>query len=118
MIDFKTSQAKYPPHEVVLADQLTAYKLGEPAAEQVALCVFVKTKKPRIEWHVAGRSGEQLRAYLAKTRYVGRQISEGRFFLRPGRWCAQCDYLPACTGDKRKARETLTQIQVVPPQQR
>lgn len=115
VVDFKTSQSKYPAHEVQLADQLTAYKLGEPAAEQVALCVFVKTKKPQIEWYFAKRTDQQLIAFLSKATFVADQIAESNFYLRPGKWCAQCDYLPVCTGNKPRARESLVQIQ---PQQR
>lgn len=100
VIDFKTSQTRYAAHEVLLADQLTAYKLGEPAAEQVALCVLVKTKKPLIEWHVTQRNEAQLLAYLHKASYVGQQIEANNFYLRPGKWCAQCDYLPVCSGDR------------------
>jgi hypothetical protein len=31
-----------------LSDQLTAYQLAELDAEQMALCVLVKTKEPKI----------------------------------------------------------------------
>lgn len=110
VIDFKTSQSRYASHEVVLADQLTAYQLGEPAAAQVALCVFVKSKTPKIEWHVTKRTPGQLMAYLEKAEYVGQQIQTGRFYLRPGRWCSQCDFLPVCLGDKKKVRDTLIQV--------
>jgi RecB family exonuclease len=116
VVDFKTSHSHYAAHEVLLADQLTAYQIGEPRADQVAFCVFVKTKRPQIEWQLSRRTPEQLLAYLSKAEYVGKQIEWGRFFLRPGKWCAQCDYLPICTGEKQKAKETLVQIDQ--PQQR
>jgi predicted choloylglycine hydrolase len=48
VIDFKTAKSAYPEYEVALSDQLTTYQLAEPDAEQVAFCVFVKTKEPRI----------------------------------------------------------------------
>ena len=41
-------------------------RLAEPAAEQAALCVFVKTKEPQIEWHIAQRRGEHLIEFLDK----------------------------------------------------
>ena len=41
------------------------YQLAESDAEQTALCVLVKTKEPKIEWHTAVRSGDEL-AILAK----------------------------------------------------
>ncbi len=110
VVDFKTSHSSYAMHEVLLADQLTAYQLGEPAAEQVAFCVLLKTKKPRIDWQFAQRTPEQVLAYLAKAEYVARQIERRHFFLRPGKWCAQCDFLPICAGDTQKTRETLVQI--------
>ena len=65
VVDFKTANAAYQEHEAVLSDQLTAYQLAEPEAEQTALCVLVKTKEPKIEWHTAVRSGDEL-AILAK----------------------------------------------------
>ena len=111
VVDFKTSGSSYEDYEVILSDQLTAYQLAEPEAQATALCVFVKTKEPRIEWHVSARSGRRLTEFLAKTEYLAQQIAAGRFYKRPGKWCAWCDYLPVCTGDKRIAEETLLQIQ-------
>lgn len=49
--------------------------LAEPNTEQLALCVLVKTKEPKIEWHMTHRTGGQLIKYLAKVRYVVREIS-------------------------------------------
>jgi hypothetical protein len=92
---------------VALSDQLTAYQLAVPEAEQAALCVFVKTKEPRIDWYVSRRTGDQLSEFLRKADYVAREISARHFFKRPGDWCAWCDYLPVCLGDERKVRETL-----------
>jgi len=45
VIDFKTAGSDYEDHEAALSDQLTAYALAEPEAQQVALCVLVKTKE-------------------------------------------------------------------------
>src|SRR6266705_1385008 len=56
VVDFKTATSDYDDHEAALSDQLTAYSLAEPEADQVALCVLVKTKEPYIEWHFATRS--------------------------------------------------------------
>jgi hypothetical protein len=89
---------------------LTAYKLAEPETEQLALCVLVKTKEPKIEWHCVDRTGEQLAEYLAKVGYVAREITAGRFYKRSGLWCAWCDYLPVCLGDKKKVQETLVTV--------
>jgi RecB family exonuclease len=110
VIDFKTSASAYDDHEVVLSDQLTTYQLAEPDAEQVALCVLVKTKEPKIEWHRGQRDATTLTQYLNKVNHVARDISQGRFYKRPGIWCGYCDYLPVCTGDQSKAKETLVQI--------
>ena len=110
VVDFKTSHSRYATHEVQLADQLTAYQISDPGSEQVAYCVLLKTKKPKIEWHSSTRTPEQLIAFLAKAEYVGAEIESGQFYLRTGKWCAQCDFLPVCTGDERKAKETLVQI--------
>lgn len=110
VIDFKTSGSAYQEFEVELSDQLTAYRLAEPQAAQSALCVFVKTKEPRIEWFFSQRTGDELTAYLAKVALIGRQIAGQVFYKRPGKWCAQCDYLPLCMGDKKRAEETLVAI--------
>ena len=40
------------------------------AAEQAALCVLVRTKEPKIEWHATQGTPGQLTEYLAKTAYV------------------------------------------------
>jgi hypothetical protein len=72
--------------------------------------VIDKTKEPKIEWHLSNRSGEQLTEFLAKVDLVAREITTGRFYKRPCKWCAWCDYLPVCTGEDKKAKETLVQI--------
>jgi PD-(D/E)XK nuclease superfamily len=86
VLDFKTSGSTYAEHEVQLSDQLTAYQLAEPAAEQMALCVLVKTKEPKIEWHLGQRNTDDLFDYLNKAGYVAREIAAGRFYKRPGMW--------------------------------
>src|SRR5438876_944238 len=106
VVDFKTASTGYDDHEVVLSDQLTAYQLAEPEAEQAALCVFVKTKEPQIDWLVGARSGADLVVFLEKVEYIAGEIAAGRFYKRPGKWCGWCDYLPVCTGDRRRAQET------------
>ncbi len=94
----------------MLNDQLTAYQLAEPDAEQSALCVFVKTKEPRIDWYVSARKPEQVIEYLAKVAYVAGEIAAGHFYKRPGKWCGYCDFLAVCLGDEVKVRETLMQV--------
>ncbi len=106
IIDFKTASDGYEDHEVTLSDQLTAYFLGEPGAEQVAYCVLVKTKEPRIEWRLSQRNSAHLAKFLDKVRIVAADIKAGRFYKRPGKHCAWCDFLPACLGDEKKARES------------
>jgi CRISPR/Cas system-associated exonuclease Cas4 (RecB family) len=110
VVDFKTSGSTYAEHEVRLSDQLTAYQLAEPEAERMALCVLVKTKEPKIEWHVSERNADDLMDYLAKAGYVARQISAGRFYKRPGMWCAWCDFLPVCLRDEKKSAEALVRL--------
>lgn len=110
VIDFKTAGVAYGEHEVALSDQLTAYQLAEPAAEAAALCVFVKTKDPKIEWHRTARTAPQFTAFLTKARLVGQQIAAAQFYTRPGTWCAWCDFQPVCTGNAQKIRETLMRI--------
>jgi len=110
VIDFKTAVSAYQDHDVHLSDQLTAYQLAEPDAEQVALCVFVRTKEPRIDWYISARQPAHLAEYLAKADLVGRAIAAGQFYKRPGKWCGYCDYLPVCLGDQEKVRQTLVEV--------
>lgn len=110
VIDFKTSASAYAAHEVALSDQLTAYQLAEPQIEQTALCVLVKTKEPKIEWHTGRRGPADLLEYFRKANLIASAITAGQFYRRPGRWCAYCDYLPICTGDEHAASETLIRI--------
>jgi CRISPR/Cas system-associated exonuclease Cas4 (RecB family) len=106
IVDFKTANADYEEHTVALSDQLTAYFLGEPEARKVALCVLVKTKEPRIEWHISRRNASHLAEYLDKVRIVAEDIARGKFYKRPGKWCSYCDFLAVCLGDKQKARRS------------
>jgi CRISPR/Cas system-associated exonuclease Cas4 (RecB family) len=110
IVDFKTANADYEEHTVALSDQLTAYFLGEPEARQVALCVLVKTKEPRIEWHVSKRNASHLTEYIAKVGLIAEDIARGKFYKRPGKWCSYCDFLPVCLGDKQRAQEMLVKI--------
>jgi len=105
--DFKTSASAYAGHEAIMSDQLTAYQLAVPEAEKLSLCLLIKTKEPRIEWHVSWRSGERLVEYLNKVKLITRQIQDQNFYKRPGQWCAYCDYLPLCLGDNKKAKRLL-----------
>jgi CRISPR/Cas system-associated exonuclease Cas4 (RecB family) len=110
VVDFKTSGSVYAEHEVALSDQLTAYQLAEPDAVQMALCVLVKTKEPKIEWHVSQRNPDDLLDYLTKAGYVAHEIAANRFYKRPGMWCSWCDFLPVCLKDERKIAETLVRL--------
>jgi len=60
VIDFKTAAKSYEEHEVVLSDQLSGYWLAEPEVKQVAFCVLVKTKEPKVQWHFSTRTGAKL----------------------------------------------------------
>jgi CRISPR/Cas system-associated exonuclease Cas4 (RecB family) len=107
VVDFKTAARDYEEHAVVLNDQLTAYAVARPDAEQVALCVFVKGRVPRIEWHLARRQPADLVAYLQKAEIVVQAITARHFYKRPGWWCSSCDYLPVCLGDFQMVHEKL-----------
>jgi hypothetical protein len=110
VVDFKTATSDYGEHEAALSDQLTAYSLAEPEAEQVALCVLVKTKEPYIEWHFATRCAAEMAEYVSKVQLVSEDIANGKFYKRPGKQCSYCDFLPVCVGDHKRAQETLVQI--------
>lgn len=110
VVDFKTSASKYETHEVLLSDQLTAYRLAEPEAERVGFCVLVKTKQPKIEWFFADREGENVVEFLGKVSHVISEINEQRFYKRPGKHCSMCEFLPVCVGNEKETEETLTRI--------
>jgi len=110
LVEFKTAVADFEDYEITLLDQLSAYHLAEPDVERVAVCVFVKSKEPRIEWHIAQRTPEQVMEYLEKAELVARQIAQGNFYKRPGKLCRQCEFLPVCVGDRKKAEQTLVRI--------
>jgi RecB family exonuclease len=110
VIDFKTSASGYVGYEAIMSDQLTAYQLAMPNISTLGLCVLIKAKEPRIEWHLTHRSGAQLVDYLRKAKLVAREIKAGHFYKRPGKWCSWCDYLPVCLGDTRKMKEEFVRI--------
>ena len=70
------------------------------------LSILVKTKEPKIEWHVAAIS-DDLARFLAKALV---DIAAGRFYKRPGKWCSWCDYLPVCLKDEKRIKETLVKV--------
>ncbi len=110
VIDFKTSGTSYLDYEANLSDQLTAYNLARPDISRCALCVLVKTKEPKIEWHITTRTGNQMSEYLSKVDYVAHEIELNHFYKRPGRWCSYCDFLPICLGNYKQIEDTLMQI--------
>lgn len=110
VVDFKTTATAFRPHEVTLSDQLSAYRLAEPDVSHIALCVLVRGKAPRIDWHEGRRSPEELEDYLDKVHLVAGEIARQRFYKRPGLWCTWCDFLPVCTNHKQRVQETLLQI--------
>lgn len=110
LVEFKTAVSDFEDYEVTLSDQLTAYQLAEPDVERVAVCVFVKSKEPKIEWHIRQRTPKQVMEYVEKAEAVAEQIASGNFYKRPGKWCRQCEFLPVCMGDRKKAAQTLVRI--------
>ena len=84
--------------------------MHEHRPEKVALRVFVKNKEPRIEGHFGKRRGVGLAQYVAKVRLVSEDIAAGKFYKRPGKHRAWCDFLPLCLGNKKEAEETLVKI--------
>jgi hypothetical protein len=77
-----------------------------PEAQQVALCVLVKTKEPRIEWHVSKRDAGHLAEYLAKVRIVAEDIARGKFYKRPGKWSRTVISCRCAWGIKRWPRRS------------
>src|SRR3984893_9369559 len=108
--DCKPSGSAYAGYEAIMSDQLTAYQLAVPDADKLSLCLLIKTKEPRIEWHVSYRSGPRLVEYLKKVKLVTHEIQDQHFYKRPGQWCASCDYLPLCLDDIKKAKQTLVKV--------
>ena len=59
---------------------------------------------------MATRSGEDLAEFLVKADLIAHDITAGRFYKRPGRSCAWCDYLPVCLKDEKRIEEALVKI--------
>lgn len=110
LVEFKTAASSFQDFEIALLDQVTAYQLADPDVEQVAVCVFLKSKEPQIRWHKTKRTPEQVMEYVEKLELVASQIESGVFYKRPGKWCRQCEFLPVCLGDQKRANETLVRI--------
>jgi putative RecB family exonuclease len=110
IVDFKTADKSYGVVDVELSDQLTTYVMAEPTAEELAFCVLVKTKEPKIEWYPTKRGPERLAEFLGKAAYAAREIKAGEFYKRSGVHCNWCDFLPVCLGDKKKVEETLVKV--------
>jgi hypothetical protein len=47
---------------------------------RIAICVFLKTKSPKIRWRRTDRNPQQVTEYLEKAEVVARQIEEGVFY--------------------------------------
>jgi PD-(D/E)XK nuclease superfamily protein len=110
LVEFKTGANDWGEHDVLLSNQLTAYRLAEPHGERTAICVFVKKREPEILWHFTERTAERQVEYLGKMKMVAQQITQRVFYKRVGFWCRQCDFLPLCLGQKEKAKDTLVRI--------
>lgn len=110
IVDFKTAAKSYGPVDIELSDQLTTYELAEPAVEQLAFWVLMKTTEAKIEWYPTKRGPERLAEFLGKVAYAAREIRAGEFYKRSGVHCAWCDFLPLCLGNRNKAEETLVRI--------
>jgi hypothetical protein len=68
--------SSYEDHEVVLSDQLASYQVAEPDAEHVALCSH-QDEGAKIEWHIDGRTPEQMVECLAKAEHVANETCLG-----------------------------------------
>ena len=112
VVDFKTADKSYSEADVMLSDQLTTYQLVEPNVEDLAFWVLTKTKEPKIQWHPTKRDSNRLTEFLAKSGYAARGIKAGEFYKRSGVYCAWCDFLPVCLGNKKKVEETLVRVAV------
>jgi predicted nucleic acid-binding protein len=62
--------------------------------------VLVKTKEPRIDWHISRREGTNLSTYLAKVEHIAREIAAGHFRQVP---------LPCCSV-RRQARRQVKRV--------
>jgi hypothetical protein len=72
--------------------------------------VFVKKHTPQIIWHFTERTPEQQVEYLRKLEILAQQITDRVFYKRVGFWCRQCEFLPVCTGNEKKAKATLLRL--------
>jgi putative RecB family exonuclease len=113
IVDFKTASRSYDESQVLLDDQLTTYAMAARTlgieVERVAFMTLIKTKVPKIEWHFATRSDEQIEEFKSKARFVADDIARGRYEKRSGMHCSWCSYLPICSGNEAAIQETLRQ---------
>ncbi|GFO82760.1 MAG: hypothetical protein A49_23870 [Methyloceanibacter sp.] len=112
VIDFKTAAQSYDGFEVALSDQLTGVlpSVAEGRAGGAVRPGQDEGAAHRMADHYPGC--DQFAAFLAKADLVAQDIGSARFYKRPGKHCAWCDFLPVCLRDKPKAEETLVQITV------
>jgi hypothetical protein len=72
--------------------------------------LMVRQSSISIIWHFTERTPEQQVEYLRKMEMVAQQITQRVFYKRVGFWCRQCEFLPVCTRNEKKVRETLVRI--------
>lgn len=115
LIDFKTASRKYDESKVFLDEQLTAYYLASKKyrfdIDKVAFCVFVKTKKPYIQWLEADRNDAEAEEFQEKVKAVCDDILQEKFYKNIGMHCSWCDFLPLCLKDEQSIKENLIQIE-------
>jgi len=89
-----------------------AHRLSSGGTGGGADCDLRVGKKARAANHLAftERTPEQQVEYLRKMEIVSLQITDRVFYKRVGFWCRQCEFLPVCTRNEKKVRETLVRI--------
>jgi hypothetical protein len=102
LVEFKTAVNDGGEHDVLLSDQLTAYRLAEPDVERPAICVFVKKARRKLSGTSPSARPNSRIEYLRKVEMMARQITQRVFYKRVGFWCRQCDFLPLCLGRKKR----------------
>ena len=75
-----------------------------PCVEQTSLRGLVKTKEPKVEWHLTARTDEQLTEYLAKAKYVAGETSKNRSTSDPANGVPITTTCPCVRGTRKNQK--------------
>lgn len=111
VLDWKTASRAFSEIRTDLDDQLTAYSMLS-GIRKVSHGVLLKRKTPEVKFLYSHRSAKDYSDLQEKIMKVAQDIKSGFFFRKPSLYCAFCDFLPLCRGQRAKARAELKRLPV------